>query len=117
MKRLSASVFALLIGFGASIAAFEVSEFASGQGSQGTKLGDLDFTRYCVRQFGPEAVALSITNDIYGWRCSFRKNDIFAARSVDTDAACAVLHGSPAYANAYDSHFPASWQCFRGRRP
>ena len=117
MRRLITGMFALLLGFGASLAAFQASEFARGEAVQGTKLGDLDFNRYCTTKYGERAEAVLISNDIYGWTCSFRKNEIFAARRVDADAACNALHDGNAYANAYDAHAPTSWQCFRGRRP
>jgi hypothetical protein len=116
MKRVLRGLFALLLGFGISVAAFEASEFATGQGVQGTMLGPLDFDNYCAKQYGKHAGAVQVSDDIYGWKCTFRKNGIFDDPAVKTDDACRLLYGSPAYANAYDVHYPLSWQCFRGHR-
>lgn len=117
MNRLITGLFALGLGFGGSLAALEASELARGQGQQGTKLGNLDFEKYCVKEYGSGSVAVLTSGDIYGWTCALRKNGIYTAPRVDTDAACNLLYDGLSYSNAYDVHFPASWQCFRGHHP
>ena len=117
MKRLVTSLLALSLGFGGSIAAFKASDTAIQSETQGVLLGNLDFVRYCIKQYeqvGTRSTAVLVRRDIYGWMCANRRNGLWGTVEIDTDSACRLLFGGPAHADAYDVNWPYSWQCFRG---
>jgi hypothetical protein len=115
VKRLVIAAAAFLVGLGGAWMAASLSTRSEPR-PNGELLGDADFTAHCHRNFGEMSVAVLDRPDAFGWRCASRPNGIFATIEVDVDALCNEQFGSPAYANAWDTKWPYSWECFYGNR-
>ena len=117
MNRWQAAAMVFSIGLGGSFAAVTASSSGSGR-ANGDLLGVPTLREYCKRAHDDDrAVAILRGSDAYGWACATRTSGLFATYPVDMDEACRLEYGSPSYANAWDSEWPESWECFHGVRP
>jgi hypothetical protein len=116
MNRIATGIFALGLGFGATFGAFKMSEYVQTQRKTDERLGSIDFGKYCDGLYGLEATSVNMSNDIYGWVCTYRSNDEFTVVPIDADEACALLYPGDTYAKADDPRVETSWNCFRGKK-
>lgn len=113
MRHALRIVLAMAVGFGMTIAAVEVSDQVSAQ-ARGTRLGSLDFYRYCAKEYGATSGPVNPSNSPTGWYCTVASNPVF---EVDPDEACASLYSRPAYSQKDSVSGPFGWNCYRGPRP
>lgn len=116
MNRYATGIFALGLGFGATFGAFKISEYMQTQQKIDERLGSIDFSKYCNGLFGLGSIPVNMSNDAYGWVCTYRSNDQFTVVKIDADRACALLYPGDTYAKADDPRVENSWICLRGKK-
>lgn len=118
MRRWVRSGLAVVIGFlatAAMIAALETQR-SSDEEPEPVLLGGTNAFIYCRETYGTASSAVLVGDDAWSWRCVFTSNDVFQEASIDFDAACRSQHAdADAYAAAWDSSNPYSWECFVDR--
>ncbi|MEI7618216.1 MAG: hypothetical protein WCK14_06300 [Actinomycetota bacterium] len=116
MNRFVTGTFALGLGFGATFGAFKMSEYVTTRQTKDERLGSIDFGKYCDGLYGHGATSVNMSNDIYGWVCTYRRNEQFSVVKIDADQACALLYPGDTYAKADDPRVETSWNCLRGKK-
>ena len=117
MNRIGSGIFALGLGFCATFGAFKMSEYVQTQRKPDERLGSIDFGKYCDGLYGLGSTSVNMSNDIYGWVCTYRSNDDeFTVVKIDPEQACTQLYPGDTYAKADDPRVETSWICIRGTK-
>ena len=113
MKQAIRIIVAMAVGFVMTIAAVEVSDQVAAE-APGSRLGRLDFYRYCEKEWGKEYGPMNLTGAPLGWSCTSDPGAPTGSFSINLKAACETLYGAPAYADTESTANAFAWECYRG---